>query len=108
MPAQYEWLVHIPDHPNALEKRLAVRPLHLKNLTPNVESGKVVMGGATLSEQPKEGESPKFTGSFVLMKAESEEEVRSFLEGDEYTKGGAWDVKNAKIWPFKCAIRTAL
>ena len=108
MPAQYEWLVHIPDHPGALSKRLAVRPKHLEKITPRVKAGEVVFGGATLSKQPEEGESPDMTGSFMLMKAESEEEVREFLEADEYTKGGAWDVKNAKIWPFRSAVRTSM
>ena len=44
----------------------------------------------------------------MLMKADTEEEVRKMLEEDEYTKQGAWDVKNAKVWAFKCAVRTAM
>ncbi len=103
-----EWLVHVPDFPGALDKRLAARPTHLGNLKPAIEAGKVVFGGATLSKQPAEGEAPDMTGSAMLIKADSEEEVRKILEEDPYTKGGAWDVKNAKIWPFKCAVRTAL
>jgi len=103
-----EWLVHVPDFPGALDKRLAARPTHLGNLKPAIEAGKVVFGGATLSKQPAEGEAPDMTGSAMLIKADSEEEVRKTLEEDPYTKGGAWDVKNAKIWPFKCAVRTAL
>jgi hypothetical protein len=104
----YEYLVQIPDFPNALDKRLAVRPQHLKDVTPKVNAGKVVMGGATLSKQPAEGEQPDMTGSVMIIKADSEQEVRDQIEADVYTKGGAWDVKNAKIWAFKSAIRTAL
>ncbi|KAK7903039.1 hypothetical protein LTR67_001056 [Exophiala xenobiotica] len=103
-----EWLVHVPDFPGALDKRLAARPTHLGNLKPAIEAGKVVFGGATLSKQPAEGDAPDMTGSVMLIKADSEEEVRKTLEEDPYTKGGAWDVKNAKIWPFRCAVRTAL
>lgn len=103
-----EWLVHVPDFPGALQKRLASRPDHLNNLKPNIDAGVVVFGGATLSKQPAEGEGPDMTGSIMLIKAESEEKVRETLENDAYTKGGAWDVKNAKIYPFKCAVRTAL
>lgn len=103
-----EWLVHIPDHPNALEKRLAVRPQHLSALKPKVDAGIVVFGGATLSKQPGEGEGPDMTGSFMLIKANTEEEVRQTLEADPYTQGGAWDVKNAKIFPFKCAVMTPM
>jgi uncharacterized protein YciI len=103
-----EWLVQIPDHPNALEKRLAVRADHLNGLKPKIDAGIVVFGGATLSKQPSEGEGPDMTGSVMLIKANTEEEVREFLENDPYTKGGAWNPKEAKIWPFKCAVRSAL
>jgi uncharacterized protein len=104
----YEYLVQIPDFPGALDKRLAVRPQHLKDITPKIEAGQVVMGGAMLSKQPAAGETPDMMGSVMIVKADSEEEVKKLLENDVYTKGGAWDVKNAKIWAFKSAIRTAL
>ncbi|KAK5074241.1 hypothetical protein LTR64_006614 [Lithohypha guttulata] len=103
-----EWLVQIPDKPNALQNRLHARPAHLKNLTPRIEAGQVVFGGAMLSKQPVEGESPDMVGSVMLVKAESEEEVKELLKNDEYTKQGAWDVENAKIIPFRCAVRTAM
>ena len=103
-----EWLVHIPDHPNALDKRLAVRQTHLSNLKPKIEAGIVVFGGATLSKHPSEGEGPDMTGSVMLIKANTEQEVREFLENDAYTKGGAWNLKEANVWPFRCAVRTAL
>jgi hypothetical protein len=60
-----EYLVTIPDHANALEKRLAARPAHLANLKPHIESGKVVFGGASLSKHPKEGETPDMTVSVL-------------------------------------------
>lgn len=104
----YEWLVHIPDFPGALDKRLAARPTHLGNLKPSIEAGQVVFGGALLSKQPGEGESPDMVGSFMMIKAESEEKVREWIEKDAYTKGGAWDAKNAKVYPFRCAVRTPM
>lgn len=106
---KYEYLVTIPDHVDGgLQKRLDARPTHLKNLTPRVEAGQVVFGGATLSSQPKEGEAPAFTGSAMLVKANSEEEVRKIVEGDIYAEKGAWDLSKMTIVPFKCAVRTAL
>lgn len=105
---KYEFLVTIPDIPNALEKRLAARPTHLANLKPRVDSGQVVFGGATLTKQPADGEAPEMTGSAMLIKANSEEEVRAIVEGDAYVKGGAWDVSKMVITPFKCAVRTAM
>ncbi|KAG5919716.1 hypothetical protein E4U42_006432 [Claviceps africana] len=41
-----EFLVIIPDKPGVKDKRLEVRPTHLKNMTPLVESGDYKMGGA--------------------------------------------------------------
>lgn len=105
---KYEYLVQIPDLPNALDKRLAIRPKHLADLKPHIASGKVVFGGATLSKQPAEGETPDMTGSAMLIKADSEEELRQWLENDEYAKGGAWDLKNMTVTSFKCAVRTAM
>lgn len=47
-------------------------------------------------------------GSAMIFVAESEEEVKERLKGDVYTKEGVWDVENAQIWPFRCAIRSGL
>lgn len=105
---KYEYFVTIPDVPNAPEKRLAARPAHLANLKAKIESGQVVFGGATLSKQPEDGEAPQMTGSAMLIKGNSEEEVREMLMNDEYVKQGAWDISKAVITPFKCAIRTPL
>lgn len=100
--------MQIPDKPNALQNRLGARPAHLTNLKPRIEAGQVVFGGATLSSHPAEGEGPDMTGSVMLIKADTKEEVVEFLKNDEYTKQGAWDVANATITPFRCAVRTAL
>jgi uncharacterized protein len=108
MSNKKEYLVMIPDHPNSLQKRLAVRPKHLEKLKPHLESGDVVFGGATLSTHPKDGEQPDMTGSCMLIKAESEEAVREWVKGDEYSKGEVWDFEKMQITPFRCAVRTAM
>lgn len=98
----------IPDYADSLHKRLAVRPKHLEKLRPHVESGDVVFGGASLKAHPKEGEQPDMTGSVMLIKAESEKAVREWVAGDEYTKGGVWDVEKMQVIPFRCAVRTSM
>ncbi|CAM6122831.1 unnamed protein product [Calypogeia fissa] len=103
-----EYLVIIPDHPDSLHKRLAVREKHLENITPHVQSGDVVFGGAILSSHPKEGEQPDMKGSAMLVKAESEEAVRELIAGDIYAEGGPWNLNEVKIYPFRSAIRTAM
>lgn len=103
-----EWLVIIPDKPNSLQKRLAARPLHLEKIKPRIESGEVVFGGATLDEQPAVDGTPGMNGSVMLMKANTEQEIRAVVEADEYAKNDVWDLEKLQIIPFRCAIRTAL
>ena len=103
-----EWLAIIPDKPDSLQKRLAVRHLHLEKVKPRVAAGEVVFGGATLDEQPSADTTPAMNGSVMLFKAETEEDVRKLIENDDYTKNDVWDAAKAQIMPFKCAIRTAL
>lgn len=105
-PSTKEWLCHIPDHPNKLEQRKAVRPDHLKDLKPHIDSRKVVLGGAFLNKHPEEGEGPDMLGSFIIVQADSKEEVMEFLRGDAYTKNGVWDLDSTVIYPFKSAFRT--
>lgn len=106
--AKNEYLVIVPDHADSLQKRLAVRPKHFEELTPHIEAGNIVFGGATLSRHPKDGETPDMNGSAMLIQAESEEAVREWLANDAYSKGGVWNVDAAKIYPFRCAVRTAM
>lgn len=103
-----EWLVIVPDKPDALQKRLAARPKHLEKIQPRVEGGQVVLGGALLREHPSVDGAPDMYGSAMVIKAETEQEVRSLIENDDYTKAGAWDVEKAQIIPFKSAFRTAM
>jgi uncharacterized protein YciI len=44
----------------------------------------------------------------MLIKADSESELREWINGDEYVKQGAWDVSKMTIVPFRCAVRTAM
>ena len=111
MSTLHEYLVQIPDFPGALQKRLRVRATHLENLKPYIEEGTVVFGGATLLEPFYEGQgkkTPEMTGSVMLIKAGSENKLKEWLRNDPYTKGDVWDVENAKITPFRCAVRTAM
>jgi len=105
---KYEWLIMVPDHPNALDKRLGARQQHLKDVTPHHQAGAVPLGGAWLAEQPKEGETPQMLGSALIVVAATKEEVIERLKNDIYTKSGVWDVDNAQIWPFKTAVRSSL
>jgi uncharacterized protein YciI len=106
---KYEWLVVVPDKPGTLAKRLEVRPTHFANLDPKVESGLFKMGGAILTEVPKDDkpESMKFCGSTLVVVAESREEVMEALKKDIYSESGVWDLDSvsASRLRFRIQIR---
>ncbi|KAF4334791.1 hypothetical protein FBEOM_11378 [Fusarium beomiforme] len=106
-PGKYEFLVVVPDKPNVREKRLEVRGIHFKNMTPNVENGSWKMGGAILNSVPKDDsvDSLDFAGSTLVCIAESVEEVRDQLSKDIYATSGVWDMDKVQIYPFKAAFR---
>lgn len=109
MAQLYDWLVQLPDKPNVLPVRMEHLAAHLQHNKPNVEVGTIVLAGPTLSSHPKSAdEGLAMTGSVMLWRASSEEEVwRSLLE-DPYAKEGVWDIERASITPYRCAVRKAL
>jgi len=105
---KFEWLVMVPDMPNALAKRVEIRPKHLEDVKSEFVAGNFVLGGAYMSSPPKEGETPPMIGSALIAVAETKEDVLEKLRKDIYATSGVWDVENAQIWPFKSALRTGL
>ncbi|CZT25426.1 uncharacterized protein RCC_11158 [Ramularia collo-cygni] len=100
-----EWIFIIPDKANSLEARMKVRPQHLEELKPHVESGAIVLGGASLDEPLQEGVGMKTNGSVIIIESDSEAEARRIVEGDVYYTSGVWDVEKIKMMPFASAIR---
>lgn len=102
-----EWLVILPDHEGAVEKRVEVRPKHLEAIAPLHKSNFWLLGGAFFHHPPAEGESPPpFAGSAMLAYAETKEEVMEKVKSDIYATSGVWDLSKVQIWPFKSAIRS--
>ncbi|KAI7254085.1 hypothetical protein KC343_g3805 [Hortaea werneckii] len=108
MAPKQEWMVILPDAAGKLSKRMEVRPDHLNNLKPHVDSGLWVFGGASLDEPIKEGEPPKINGSVMLAVADTKEEVMKSVKEDVYFTSGVWDESKIQIFPFKSAIREQL
>jgi len=77
---------------------------HLAKIKPDAEKGFWLLGGAFMSEMPKEGETPPIAGSAMLAYAETKEEVLEKLKADVYSKEEVWDWSKVQIWPFRSAI----
>lgn len=100
-----EWMAFIPEVPTV--DRLPFRAQHLQDIQSNISKGILTHGGALFTEPPKDGEPlPKFAGSLVHVMAETRDEVVKILESDIYHKSGAWDTKNAVIYPCAIAFST--
>ncbi|GAM82922.1 hypothetical protein ANO11243_009080 [Dothideomycetidae sp. 11243] len=104
--AKTEWLVIVRDKPNCLAKRMEVRTR--QHLSAAKQAAPILMGGATLTSPPAEGQKMDIDGSALLVEAESREEVVNLLEGDIYATSGVWDLDGVQIMPFKSAIRKGL
>ena len=108
-PAQkQEYIVILPDKPHSLQKRLEVRPDHLKAMKPKVESGLFTFGGSYFDEHPSSGETPDMKGSVMLAQAGSREEVMELLQNDIYSTSGVWDLSKVQIHAFRSALRRGM
>lgn len=63
--------------------------------------------GAVLEEMPPDDEvsSMKFSGSTLMVVAESKQAVIDLIKDDIYVKSGVWDLEKVMIWPAKIAFR---
>jgi len=98
-----EWLAIVYDKPGT--DRTELRPLHLKDIPPAVESGIVTNAGAIYHGLDFEGKPSEFAGSAFNLVADTKEEALEFLKKDVYAKSGIWDVDNILIFPYGCAYR---
>lgn len=63
--------------------------------------------GAVLEDMPPDDEvsSMKFSGSTLMVVAESKQAVIDLIKDDVYVRSGVWDLEKAQIWPAKIAFR---
>ena len=81
--------------PEALDRRMAVRPDHLKGAKRLKEENHFILGGAMLD---KEG---KMNGSVMVVQFESEEGLKEWLNSEPYITGSVW--QRIQVRPFKVA-----
>ncbi|KAF9434401.1 hypothetical protein BGZ76_008084 [Entomortierella beljakovae] len=84
--------------PDALKRRLSVRPKHLEGANELKKSGKLHLGGALLSDHSDTG---RMVGSVMIFNADSIQEVKEIVERDQYVTGKVWE--HYDIIPFRQA-----
>ncbi len=80
---------------HALERRMAARQAHLKNVKILKSKNHYLIGGALLNEQEK------MIGSTMIVQFETPEALQEWLQNDPYIKEKVWD--RIEIKPFKVA-----
>ncbi|KAL4768018.1 hypothetical protein BDW60DRAFT_211406 [Aspergillus nidulans var. acristatus] len=100
-----ELLVVIPDRPNVLERRLAIRPRHSPNFVRLHQQGYVSWAGPLFEKHVSEGIQRPFKGSAMVVNEEDMECLKQTLSSDVYIKEGVWDMGNALIVPFRTTMR---
>lgn len=77
--------------------------IHLEQLARHVDSGLFQMGGATLREPPaKTDDKLNVSGSAIIARARSAEDVLEVLRQDVYVKEGVWNMDEMQIFPVRC------
>eukprot|EP00127_Corallochytrium_limacisporum_P003757 Clim_evm89s152 gene=Clim_evmTU89s152 len=95
--ARGQYLILARDHDNVLEKRVEVRPDHLKHVSKYKASGNFVTGGATLNEEGK----PE--GSFLIYDFSDTKEFEEAMQNDPYVTKGVWGT--ISLVPVKLATQ---
>jgi uncharacterized protein len=80
------------DSPEGAALRPKVRPAHLENLRPLVESGRMLLGGPFTDG----------TGSLMVIEMETEAEALEFARNDPYTRQGIFE--RVEVKPFRKVV----
>lgn len=87
------------DVADSLEKRMSVRPAHLKRLQYLQDAGRLVLAGPHPSIDSENPGAAGFTGSLVVAEFESLADARQWADVDPYIDAGVYAKVTVK--PFK-------
>lgn len=79
----------------ALDRRMAVRPVHLEGARKLKEAGNFILGGAMLDEEKR------MNGSIMIVQFETEEKMKQWFDNEPYVTGNVW--QQIEVKPFKVA-----
>jgi len=87
------------DIADSLEKRLSVRPAHLKRLQELQDAGRLILAGPHPSVDSDNPGAAGFTGSLVVAEFDSLTEAQQWADVDPYIDAGVYAKVTVK--PFK-------
>lgn len=99
--ANQQWLVILPDAPNATPTRLAHHTPHFESAKPDVASGFFAVAGKIYDAPFAIDEEHRIAGTFLVVRARTKEEVLERLRRDLFYVHGVWEWDRLMMWPCK-------
>jgi uncharacterized protein YciI len=87
------------DKPDTLQKRLAVRPDHLKRLQQLQNEGRLLTAGPHPAIDNEDPGPAGFTGSLIIAEFDSLEKAQAWADADPYIAAGVYE--KVRVKPFK-------
>lgn len=92
------YVIFAEDHPNSLEKRLAVRAQHLARLQALDSEGRLLTAGPNPAVDDEKPGEAGFTGSTVIAQFDSLDAAKAWAAADPYFDVGVY--KQVIVKPF--------
>lgn len=93
------YVINGEDVPNSLEKRVAVRPEHLKRIQALQEAGRLILAGPYPAIDSQNPGTAGFSGSLIVAEFESLEAAQAWADTDPYVSAGIY--RKVTVKPFK-------
>lgn len=87
------------DNEDSLEKRLSVRPEHLKRVQALKDEGRLIIAGPHPAIDSTDPGPAGYTGSLIIAEFDSLDDARAWADADPYVTAGAY--KEVTVKPFK-------
>jgi uncharacterized protein len=87
------------DTPNSLEKRMAVRPLHVSRLQALQEEGRLILAGPFPAVDSNDPGAAGFSGSLIVAEFATLAAAIEWAQADPYVSGGVY--AQVEVRPFK-------
>lgn len=93
------YVINSEDVPDSLEKRMTVRPEHLKRIQALQEAGRLILAGPYPAIDSRDPGTAGFSGSLIVAEFESLEAAQAWADADPYVHSGIY--KKVTVKPFK-------
>lgn len=93
------YVINGEDVPDSLEKRMTVRPEHLKRIQALQDAGRLILAGPYPAIDNQDPGPAGFSGSLIVAEFESLEAAQAWADADPYVTAGVY--RKVTVKPFK-------